>query len=492
MSRIDKQRKQLQQQLESATTYDQWYTAAESLDDIEGALDWREAGGTELLHESLIREHIDSMRRLRDQGDTGSLIEVTQESLYRHLGELFNPELYSVARTGTKYLATAFLEEVEAAMHFICDHPIAGVAEEQKLQMFREAERVYGRPALMLSGGAAFGIYHLGVTRALWQQDLLPDVIAGSSMGAIVAAAICNRSSEELDEFFRAPRTVHRQAFQWLSPLQIWRKGYAMDQSQLHHHIRANIGSNSFREAYERSGRVLNISVSPTRTRQKPRLLSQLSSPDVLIDYAVLASCAVPAIYPPVTLKARARNGSPAGHTDYMPTERWMDGSVHGDLPLMRMSRLHNVNKTIVSQANPHVLPFISPHYQRGFKATLKRAAASTAHGQLATALRLTRSTGSPGLLRPIFEQAYAMATQSYLGDITIQFPFRPLLYRKILSNPGAADLEMYIRLGERATWQRMAMIRDHTQLSRTFTKCISKLKHRVGAEREPRSGSPG
>ena len=36
------------------------------------------------------------------------------------------------------------------------------------LALFRQGARVYGRSALMLSGGAALGFYHLGVVRALW------------------------------------------------------------------------------------------------------------------------------------------------------------------------------------------------------------------------------------------------------------------------------------------------------------------------------------
>ncbi|MDX1552244.1 MAG: patatin-like phospholipase family protein [Marinobacter sp.] len=472
-----KQRRELENQLTEATSYQQWYAIAEQLDQLEGSLAWREESGCELLHEALIREHIDAMVRYRKKGDTRGLTRVLQESLYRHLGEIANPDLYAVAWTGTKYLVTEFLDEVERSMLFICDHDMPGITDQQKLRLFKDAERVYGRPALMLSGGAAFGIYHIGVTRALWQQGLLPDVIAGSSMGAIVAGAICTRNNDELERFFNEPGEIHLDAFRWLEPARIWRKRHAMDQSQLLHHIHTNIGSTSFREAADHSGRTLNISVSPTRTRQKPRLLNNLASPEVLVDSAILASCAVPGIYPPVTLQARDSDKGKKGRKPYMPTERWIDGSVHGDLPLMRMARLHNVNRTIVSQANPHVLPFISHHHERGPRASAKQAAASLMHAQVATTLQLTRNNWSSTILRPLLEQAHAMATQTYLGDINIQFPFRPLLYRKVLTNPSREDLEMFIRLGEQATWPRMAMIRDQTRISRTFSDCIGRLE---------------
>ncbi|WP_150913515.1 patatin-like phospholipase family protein [Marinobacter halotolerans] len=477
MKNTRKQRRELEKQLTRATSYDKWYDIASQLDELEGTLAWRAEGGCELLHETLIRDHIDAMRRCREKGDTRALTRVLQESLYRHLGEIANPDLYAVAWTGTKYLITEFLDEVENSMNFICDHDMPGVSEQQKLRLFRDAERVYGRPALMLSGGAAFGIYHIGVTRALWRQGLLPDVIAGSSMGAIVAGAICTRNNQQLERFFNEPGEIHLEAFRWLEPARIWRKGHAMDQSQLLHHIHTNIGSTSFQEAAAHSGRTLNISVSPTRTRQKPRLLNNLASPEVLVDSAILASCAVPGIYPPVTLQARDSDRGESGRKPYMPTERWIDGSVHGDLPLMRMARLHNVNRTIVSQANPHVLPFISHHHQRGPRASAKQAAASLMHAQVATTLKLTRNSWSSTMLRPLLEQAHAMATQTYLGDINVQFPFRPLMYRKLLANPDSDDLETYIRLGEQATWPRLAMIRDQTRISRTFSDCIARLE---------------
>ncbi|MBS3805827.1 MAG: DUF3336 domain-containing protein [Oleiphilaceae bacterium] len=483
-----KKRKHLQRQLNNAESYEQWYEAAEALDDMDGLLAWRAKSGTELLHETLIQDHIRAMRRQRQSGNVEELARVMQEGLYRHLGELSNPDLYAVARTGTKYLATEFLAEIESSMNFICDHTLPGVSDGQKLQLFRDAERIYGRPALMLSGGAAFGVYHLGVTRALWRQQLLPDVLAGSSMGAIVAGAICSRNDRELADFFEQPGKIHLQAFRWLPLSRIWQEGSAMDQNHLHHHIRTNMGSVSFEEAARHSGRTLNISVSPTRTLQRPRLLNELTAPEVLVDYAVLASCAVPGIYPPVTLQGRHRDGQAKDQTPYMPTERWIDGSVHGDLPLMRMARLHNINKTLVSQANPHVLPFISHHHERGPKASLKQAAASLMHAQVATTLELTRNSWTSSMLRPLLEQAHAMATQKYLGDINIQFPFRLSLYRKVLANPSRQDLDLYLRLGEQATWPRLPMISDQTRVSRTFAQCIQRLKKRASAERQDKT----
>jgi predicted acylesterase/phospholipase RssA len=110
-------------------------------------------------------------------------------------------------------------------MRTLSEQSIPNMPEQHKLALFEQAERIYGRPALMLSGGAAFGIYHLGVTKALWEANLLPTILAGSSMGAIVAAAVCNRSDAELDTLFSEQmESIHHRALRWRSPKQMWQQ----------------------------------------------------------------------------------------------------------------------------------------------------------------------------------------------------------------------------------------------------------------------------
>ena len=48
-----------------------------------------------------------------------------------------------------------------------------------------------------------------------------------------------------------------------------------------------------------------------------------------------------------------------------MESEKWIDGSVHLDVPMQRIIRLHNVSRSIVSQANPHVIPFVNEEKNR-------------------------------------------------------------------------------------------------------------------------------
>ncbi|MCV9898127.1 UNVERIFIED_CONTAM: DUF3336 domain-containing protein, partial [Cronobacter sakazakii] len=72
--------------------------------------------------------------------------------------------------------------------------------------------------------------------------------------------------------------------------------------------------------------------------------------------------CAVPVLFPPVRLTSKRYDGE---HTPYMANTKWVDGSVRSDFPQERMARLYNLNYTIASQVNPHVVPFMQDDARR-------------------------------------------------------------------------------------------------------------------------------
>jgi NTE family protein len=53
-----------------------------------------------------------------------------------------------------------------------------------------------------LSGGAAFGRFHFGVLKALYENDLMPRTIAGSSVGSLIAAAFASHKYSDLWKCF--------------------------------------------------------------------------------------------------------------------------------------------------------------------------------------------------------------------------------------------------------------------------------------------------
>ena len=54
----------------------------------------------------------------------------------------------------------------------------------------------------MLSGGASLGKYHYGVFKALYENDLLPRVVVGSSVGSFVSVQLCSLKYDEVWKIF--------------------------------------------------------------------------------------------------------------------------------------------------------------------------------------------------------------------------------------------------------------------------------------------------
>ena len=464
--------------MRSATTYEAWADAAATWEQSVGADRWVADPSSAHYHADLISEQLDTLRQLRAEGSVEALLDHLHESLHRNLGDLGASELYGRTPLGTKHLITEYLTETEATIEQLVATPLPGFGPDQKLAVLTRALGNFGVSALLLSGGATLGFYHLGVVKALWRADLLPDVISGASMGAMIAAGICSRTDAELDDLFRDDVPDLERIGLKVADLATLRSNRSLlDPAVLLRTIERNCGNYTFEEAHERSGRTLNISVSPTRTRQKPRVLSHLTAPRVLIKSAALASSAVPGLFPPITLMRKARGG---GEEPYIGTERWIDGSFGGDVPMMRIGRLHNVNHFIVSQVNPHVLPFADAN-RRSPSGLAVRLATAPLRRPAVPVLNAARwaTRGTP--LRKSLNLLLSLAEQQYSGDIDIYPRFEASMYLRMMSNPSEAELARFILEGQRATWPKLAMIRDHTRIARCLSRCEARLQGATG-----------
>lgn len=82
------------------------------------------------------------------------------------------------------------------------------VSTAEKLSFFNETRHAFGRSALLLSGGATLGLYHIGVCKSLHENSLLPRVLSGSSVGSIICAMVGTRTDEELTDLFSPESNV--------------------------------------------------------------------------------------------------------------------------------------------------------------------------------------------------------------------------------------------------------------------------------------------
>ncbi|MBK9574300.1 MAG: hypothetical protein IPO43_17070 [Rhodoferax sp.] len=118
------------------------------------------------------------------------------------------------------------------------------------------------------------------------------------------------------------------------------------------------MGEYTFEEAFKRTKRIINITVSPVAKHQHARLLNYLTTATPAGVGAVLASCSVPGLFPPVKLMTKGTGWGTSGPT--WPRSAGSMARCKSDLPAKRLGELYNVNHHIVSQTNPHVLPFMT------------------------------------------------------------------------------------------------------------------------------------
>lgn len=477
--------RELLRSLDEARSYPEWREVADALDEASGLAQWRASLEGDLYNAREVRADLSTFEALRAARDHRNLARALHDSVHRHLPDLSNPALHYTAFGGTRTLVLRWLDEVCDAVDLLADREVDPAGAQRRLEAFERELRALGRSALMLSGGATLGFIHLGVVKALFEQDLLPSVVSGASMGAMVAAGIGTRTDAELHQLFDDPSSVALEGLRALPWAEMSRRGSLLDPEVLLRTIRSNQGADlTFAEALERSGRSIVISVAPTRRMQRPRVLDPLTSPDVLVAEAALASSALPVLFPPARLMRRDPR---FGRRVYLASERWIDGSAGHDLPKRWLARLHNVDHVVVSQTNPYVIPFLPDPRRRRLWDAVTGTGGKALLRQAGLALSLIRQLTADTPARPWTAMAHAMASQDYTGDISLHPRFHLSWLGRLVSNPTRAHLEEYIQAGERAAWPHLARIEVETRLRRHLERAVVRLRRRG-----PRAAAPG
>lgn len=459
-----------------AKTYNTWTSAAKEYDLHSGLEEWKTTEASKYYDHRSIRKRLDELRDLKKRKDLRGLLFKLNEGIHGNQGGIGNPALYTKSRFGTKRLINEYISELVDALQIIASANKKTISEEEKQDFFSRASRCYGRSALMLSGGAALGHFHVGVVKAMVDEGVLPEIISGSSAGALIAAVLCTHQTEDLSEVM-APDNIRGEIDmekRWRPRGLLHLHPNSIDEEHLRNDVvNRLIPDLTFQEAYELTGRKLNITVTGAKNQQASRLLNAVTSPNVLIRSAVMASCAVAGVYPAVTLKARDMDGEEVA---YLPESRWIDGSFSDDLPAKRLSRLYGVNHYIVSMVNPAVIPFqLNPDDRVSAFTELARIPWRLGRQGLSQFLKVShrylpwRNTA----LGTMQQLLYGVLAQDYRGDINImpsQRFFNPLT---LLNQKHSKEIMGFIADGEKQTWEKVEMIRNCTAISRNLDQII-------------------
>ena len=167
--------------------------------------------------------------------------------------------------------------------------------------------------ALVLSGGGGRGAYHVGVLRFLEQHEWYPDIIAGTSIGAVNGAAIASgHTAHSLWALWRQLKTDNVQLRVWdLFSLDKW--DHLLDTAPLRETLEKEGWINVARLNADPPPRHLRITVVEKETgRLRVFGNSADPSPDtrcepvrIELDH-ILASCSIPVIYPSTQIKDKS------------------------------------------------------------------------------------------------------------------------------------------------------------------------------------------
>ena len=169
--------------------------------------------------------------------------------------------------------------------------------------------------------------------------------------------------------------------------------------------------------------------------------------------------------------------------------QRWIDGSVDNDLPMTRLAEMFNVNHFIVSQVNPHVVPFLVKEEdsitQQAQQSTSSVAAGPTwmnslSHLAKGEALHRMHSMAEMGIFPNTLTKTISVLSQKYSGDITIFPEISYADFPRMLSNPTPEYMEHAQLCGERATWPKMSRIRNHCAIELALDDAVQRLRTRV------------
>ncbi|KAK2785635.1 hypothetical protein FQN52_008322 [Onygenales sp. PD_12] len=490
-------RQTLRRKMRETNSYDQWKDAAKQLDAYLGNDHWKDMDEYAYYDHSTVNRITGQLKKLRarveqaeeDGDDIGSTMEdlriLLEGCVRNNFGGVENPRLYSETYFGTKYLVQEFIDEVHVSLQLILNSE--RISKEAKGIFFKHLETNFGRTALCLSGGATFSYYHFGVVKALLNNDVLPDIISGTSGGALIAALVATRTNDELKQLL-VPALAHKitachDPFQtWIK--RWWRTGARFDAVDWAEKCSWFCkGSTTFLEAYQQTGRILNVSCVPSDPHSPTILANYLTSPNCVIWSAVIASAAVPGILNPVVLMEKKPDGS---LVPYSFGNKWKDGSLRTDIPLKALDIHFNVNFPIVSQVNPHIsLFFFSSRGSVGRPVTHRRGRGWRG-GFLGSAieqyikldlnkwLKVLRHLEL--LPRPLGQDWSEIWLQRFSGTVTIWPKSTPSDLYNILTDPTPERLARMLQEGQHCTFPKIQFIKNRMKLEKTISEGLSRI----------------
>lgn len=362
--------------LNHASSLSEYTKTAFSLDNLFHNDVWKDNLISSKYDYRLIQERLHDLQYARSTNDYSRLLSLLRAGILRNFGGISNKNLYNRTYIGTKILIEQYNHEVENCLKYIDSNLF--LDNQKKLDFYHDAKTTLGTTALCLHGGSLFGLCHIGVLKGLIECRLLPQVIVGSGVGSIVGALVS--CLDELDmhlvladtkgamktdgfELNAAHESKKDSQEQYLKWIENFKKGLTVELTLFFRFVLNKIGDITFKEAFEKTGRVFNVLVYPT-ANNVPTLLNYLNTPYITIKSAIICSMGTGimenCIAEPAKLMMNYNGKRPYTkiECDFKPPFQVSDGSMYLQVsPYNRITELFNVNHFVISVSRPYLAP---------------------------------------------------------------------------------------------------------------------------------------
>ena len=199
------------------------------------------------------------------------------------------------------------------------------------------------RFALVLGGGGLKGFAHIGVLRAFEERGIQPTVLAGTSIGSLIAAAYAG--GMPLDEMERRAKALQKSDLFRIDHISMVRKRMLSPSLYLAKPLRRMVDEIAPAGTFRELGRPLLINT--VDLEEASQVLWGLPGlQDVPIADAVYASCALPGFFPPGAVGGRTC--ADGGITDNVPAlsaSHGMDAVIAVDVGSTNIARARRIRE---------------------------------------------------------------------------------------------------------------------------------------------------
>lgn len=388
-------------ELPNLKTYDEYLKFAKNVDILTGADIWRESFvssnydyETVLVLYMMLSNY--DMTKKDDVAKVKDLLITDGPFMTRNFANIGDVSLYSKSLLGTKKLIEVLLKKCNMILDEMDKNNLVDS------DYFTTCNLSLGHTALILNGGSLFGLYHLGVFKALFNNNYLPKIISGSSMGACMAAMICCLPIKEVNKVLNENGYIvnklineeqellkecgyGQQDLKFLDDgkdtdlnmtkmiTNVIFKGYSKDIFLFYKYVKLRVCRKmTFQEAFELTGYKYNIVIYPKEyVITCPTLLNHITTPNVIISSAIDCSLGSEMV-PNCKLLCKNFNGEIEDYLitnnfkiEYLSPDRYNDSNTDNNYSKVfagekktayeKLTELYNVNNFIISLARPYL-----------------------------------------------------------------------------------------------------------------------------------------